>query len=168
MWRKVWFWLVVVTLAISLAMPSVVQAQMGRFRGGMGDANMRRDAQTIHQLFTNYRQIHRTVQEIPNGIRSVTESDTPQVAALIQSHVAKMYDRVAHNQPIPMLGMSTTLQPMLQAPQHYQRQLTLTAKGVEVTETSTDPNLVAIIRAHAKEVTQFTERGMGRGMMGRL
>jgi len=35
----------------------------------------------------------------------------------------------------------------------YKRLLTLTSKGVTVTETSTDPALTAVIRRHAQEVS---------------
>ncbi len=40
MWRKVWLWVLVVTVAIGVTMASVGQAQMGRFRGGMGGSGM--------------------------------------------------------------------------------------------------------------------------------
>jgi hypothetical protein len=51
----------------------------------------------------------------------------------------------------------------------YQRQLTVTAKGVTVTETSGDPALTRAIRQHAREVSGFIKDGMQammRGMMG--
>jgi len=54
-------------------------------------------------------------------------------------------------------------------PAGYSRQLTVIAKGVIVTETSTDPRLVGAIRAHAREVSGFVRDGMPammRSMMG--
>ncbi len=134
-------------------------------QGRMGNGD---DAQTIHQLFANHTQIHRTVTEIPGGIRTVTESDNPEVVALIQLHVVKMYDRVREGLPIPMIGMSSTLPTMLQATNQYQRQFRITSKGIEVTETSNDPNLVAVIREHGREVTQFITQGMPAMMNGRM
>jgi hypothetical protein len=50
----------------------------------------------------------------------------------------------------------------------YQRQYELTAKGIIVTEMSSDREMVEIIREHAREVTQFVEEGMSAmrgGMM---
>lgn len=134
-------------------------------QGRMGNGG---DAQTIHQLFATHEQIHRTVTDIPGGIRAVTESDNPEVVALIQLHVVKMYDRVREGLPIPMIGMSSTLPTMLQATNQYQRQFRITSKGIEVTETSNDPNMVAIIREHGREVTQFITQGMPAMMNGRM
>jgi hypothetical protein len=51
----------------------------------------------------------------------------------------------------------------------YQRDLTFTAKGVVVTETSSDPRITSAIREHAQEVSGFVHDGMPammRGMMG--
>ena len=45
----------------------------------------------------------------------------------------------------------------------------MTAKGVQVTETSSDPELTQAIRAHAQEVSGFVRDGMPammQGMMG--
>ncbi|MGZ5379720.1 MAG: hypothetical protein ACXWD8_17495, partial [Mycobacterium sp.] len=42
----------------------------------------------------------------------------------------------------------------------YQRQITFTPKGVVAVETSSDPNLTQVIRAHAAEVTGFVNEGM--------
>ena len=48
----------------------------------------------IHELFSNHDKIKRTVTNLPDGIRTVTESDDPQVAATIKKHVAEMGKRV--------------------------------------------------------------------------
>ncbi len=166
--RNFLFWMFAFALALILAYPQIAHGQMRRSPGMMSNPGMGHggDAQTIHQLFANHNQVHRSVQEIPGGIRAVTESDNPQVVALIQSHVAKMYDRVSKKQFIPMIGMSSTLPTMLQEANHYQRQLRMTTKGIEVTETSNNPEMVALIREHAREVTQFAEQGMPAMMNG--
>jgi len=170
MQRRILVWLSILALVVALAIPQVTNGQMGRSPGMMGNSGMRGggDAQTIHQLFAYHDQIHRTVEEISGGIRAVTESDSPQVAALIQAHVSKMYDRVNENQPIPMIGMSSTLPIMAQSANKYQRRIQLTSKGIEVTETSDNPEMVAVIREHAQEVTQFAEQGMPAMMNGRM
>jgi hypothetical protein len=170
MQRRILVWLSILALVVALAIPQVTNGQMGRSPGMMGNSGMRGggDAQTVHQLFAYHDQIHRTVEEISDGIRAVTESDSPQVAALIQAHVSKMYDRVNENQPIPMIGMSSTLPIMSQSANEYQRRIQLTSKGIEVTETSDNPEMVAVIREHAQEVTQFAEQGMPAMMNGRM
>lgn len=65
--------------------------------------------------------------------------------------------------------MSSSLPTLFHNSTSYRRQLTFTAKGVVVTETSTDPRLTNAIRDHAQEVSGFVRDGMPammRGMMG--
>ncbi|HEY9661910.1 MAG TPA: hypothetical protein V6C65_25935 [Allocoleopsis sp.] len=173
-----------VTLMVVLLIPQAINAQMGQhyrgqhyrgqhYRGqasGMMGNSMGhgKDAQTIHQLFAYHDQIHRTVEDIPGGIQAITESDNPDVAALLQTHVSAMYDRINKMQSIPMIGMSTTLPTMVEAADQYQRQFRMTDQGIEIIETSTDPEIVAVIREHAQEVTQFAEQGMPAMMNGRM
>ncbi|MBF2078129.1 MAG: hypothetical protein IGR76_06305 [Synechococcales cyanobacterium T60_A2020_003] len=116
------------------------------------------DMQVIHQLFVNHDSIQRTVEEIPGGIRAVTESDDPQIAALIQEHVTEMYDRIDEGQGFTM--MSPTLPEMFVNAEHYDRQVELTPNGVAITETSEDPEIVALIREHGQEVNEFVAEGM--------
>jgi hypothetical protein len=170
MQRKFLLWVSILALTVVLIIPQAVNGQMGRHSEMMNKPGMEHssDTQMIHRLFGDHEQIHRTVEEIPDGIRAVTESDNPEVAALIQSHVSQMYDRISRQQSIPMIGMSSTLPTLLQAAHQYQRQLHTTAKGIEVIETSNDPEMVAVIRRQAQEVTQFAEQGMSAMMNGRM
>ena len=112
--RQFVFWIVlfILTLGLILVTPLLVNSReilvaQGMMHDGMmgggGDMNI------IHQLFANRGQIHRTVKEIPNGIQAVTESDDPNVTALIQSHVPKMYQRIDNGQTFPMIRMVATL-----------------------------------------------------------
>jgi hypothetical protein len=78
-----------------------------------------------------------------------------------------MYGHV--NQQAEVTCMSDSLPTLFRNAKRYRRQLTLTAKGVSVSETSDDPQLTAAIRAHAQEVSGFVRDGMSammRGMMG--
>lgn len=170
MQRKFFLALYSFVLILVLVSPQTVLGQMGWHPRMMGNPGMGMGGEgfTIHQLFAYHDQIHRTVEEIPGGIRAITESDNPQVAALIQSHVSRMYDRLNQQGSIPMIGMSATLPKMIQANHQYQRQLHKTAKGIEVIETAIDPNLVVVIRDHAREVTQFVEQGIPTMMNGRM
>ncbi|GAB4330985.1 MAG: hypothetical protein OHK0047_18540 [Leptolyngbyaceae cyanobacterium] len=170
MHRKFFLALYSLVLILVLVSPQTVLGQMGWHPRMMGNRGMGMggEGSTIHQLFAYHDQIHRSVEDIPGGIRAITESDNPQVAALIQSHVSRMYARLDQQDPIPMIGMSATLPKMMQAHQKYQRQLHKTAKGIEVIETAIDPNMVMVIRDHAREVTQFVEQGMPVMRNGRM
>jgi hypothetical protein len=74
-----------------------MNGDMGGMMGGMSD--MMGPMMTGMELFRRHDQIRRTVTILPNGIRAVTESDDPDVAALIQKHVSSMYQRIDQDQP---------------------------------------------------------------------
>jgi hypothetical protein len=120
--------------------------------------------ETVMTLFGHRDQIRREVVDVPGGIRATTESDEPSIATLIQTHVATMYQRVQTDRPFIM--MSRTLPTLFRDAKSYRRRLSMTAKGVSITETSSDPHLVEVIRAHGREVTGFVERGMSSMMDG--
>ena len=44
----------------------------------------------IHELIVNHDRIRRTVTNLPDGIRTVTESDDPQISRILKEHVASM------------------------------------------------------------------------------
>ncbi|MEA5506557.1 hypothetical protein VB735_26335 [Halotia wernerae UHCC 0503] len=165
MQRKSFGWIVLFVLALGLILitPSVVSSQGMMHHGMRGNGDM----QTIHQLFAYHNLVDRTVEEIPGGIRAVTESDNPQVTALIQTHVPKMYQRVSRGQWFPMINMVPSLPTMFDNANRYERQFQMTPKGIAVTETSKDADMVAVIREHARDVTRFVEEGMP-AMMGKM
>ena len=49
------------------------------------------DMATYMALFSRHTQLHRTVQLIPGGVRTITEADAPDLVAQLQAHVASMY-----------------------------------------------------------------------------
>lgn len=82
---------------------------------------------------------------------------------MIQQHVGSMHQRLEDGREFSM--MSRTLPTMFRNADRYQRQRQMTPKGIAVTKTSDDPNMVAIIREHAREVSGFVKEGM-HCMMG--
>ena len=131
--------------------------------GGMGEMmspeNMRGPMRTGMALFERHKLIHRTVTELPNGVHDVTTSTDPTTAALIQKHVVEMYERLDQNRPFPY-PMSNSVPEMFANPTAYQRKLEILPHGIAVTETSSDPQMVAVIRAHAEELNRFAKEGM--------
>jgi len=135
--------------------------------GGMMGAATSADMSSYMELFSRHRYIRRTVEEIPGGVRTTTEAGAPDLVALLQAHVSTMYDHVSHRAEVTC--MSNSLPTLFRHADGYQRQLTLTEKGVSVIETSRDPALTSAIRKHAQEVSGFVRDGMPsmmRGMMG--
>ena len=135
--------------------------------GSMGGAT-KADMSSYMKLFDRHSDLRRTVEAIDGGVRTTTESDAPELIALLQTHVSSMYSHL--NERAEVTCMSSSLPILFRNSTSYRRDLTLTAKGVVVTETSTDARITNAIREHAEEVTGFVHGGMPammRGMMGR-
>lgn len=143
-----------------------------RLVNGPGDGMSPADIQVYRDMFARHNEITRTVDEIPGGVRTTTESTAPDLAARLQAHVSDMYGRLG--QGAQVMCMSPTLPTLFRGAGGYRRQLTFTPTGVVAEETADDPGLVQVIRAHAAEVSGFVRDGMpammqemmGGGMMG--
>lgn len=133
------------------------------------DAGSSADMGLVHDLLTNHTKIRRTVTNLPNGIRTVTESDDPQVAQSIKAHVASMSQRLKDGREFNIF--STTLPVLFENRDKIQSVVEVTEKGSIVTRTSTDARVVAALQGHAAEVTELAQEGpvaMRRGMMSRM
>jgi hypothetical protein len=184
---------VVATLGLSLAVFAAIAQQSvigpgmmhgmghGAGAGGHGpmagavgmltrqDAGSSADMGLVHDLLMNHTKIRRTVTNLPNGIRTVTESDDPKVAQTIKAHVASMSDRLKDGREFNIF--STTLPVLFENRDKIKSEVTLTEKGSVVTRTSTDAKVVAALQGHAAEVTELAQEGMAamrRGMMTRM
>jgi hypothetical protein len=118
-------------------------------------------------LFNRHTEIRRTVEQIPGGVRTTTEVDDPKLVAQLQEHVTTMYQDLDRGQEVTC--MSSSLPTLFRNARGYRRELSLTAKGVSATETSSDPHLTQLIRDHSNEVSGFVRDGMPammQGMMG--
>jgi hypothetical protein len=125
------------------------------------------DMSRYTEMFNRHIEISRTVEEIPGGIRTITQSNSPDLVAQLQAHVSSMYSHL--DQGAEVMCMSSSLPTLFRRAKGYRRQLTLVPTGVTVEETADDPALTQAIRAHAQEVTGFVRDGMPammRGMMG--
>jgi len=141
--------------------------------GNMGPGNMGpgmmhsgHDAATqaqlgdIHALLGNHDKIKRTVTNLPDGIRTVTESDDPKIAALIKTHVDEMGKRVraGDNPNLPI--QSPALNAIYRNKDKIQTTYEQTEKGIVVVQTSKDAATVAVLQQHAAEVTDLVRGGM--------
>jgi hypothetical protein len=162
-----------------------MRGQMGSGMMGMGPGMMGMNGGSatpaehsdIRDLFFNHESIKRTVTNLSDGIRTVTESDDPQVAATIKKHVAEMGKRVeeGHDPGLPI--ESPALHAIFRNKDNIKTAYETTEKGIVVVQTSTDAGTVKALQDHAAEVTDLAHRGMvaaheammknGGGMMGR-
>lgn len=133
------------------------------------DAGSAADMGLVHDLLTNHTKIKRTVTNLPNGIKTITESDDPQVAQVIKAHVASMSERLKDGREFNIF--STTLPVLFDNRDKIKSTVEMTEKGSVVTRTSTDAKVVTALQAHAVEVTELAQEGMvamQRGMMARM
>jgi hypothetical protein len=132
------------------------------------DANSAADMSVVMDLVHNNTSIRRSVTKLPDGIRTVTESDDPRVAQDIKAHVASMSGRLKDGREFNIF--STTLPVIFDNADKIKSVVEMTAKGTVVTRTSSDTKVVAALQAHAGEVTELVQEGptaFHRGMMSR-
>ena len=158
-------------IAAAAGLFGVVAGCGGRRSGTMMDGAMMggasgADMSTYMELFDRHTEIRRTVEVIPGGVRTLTESDAPELVSQLQAHVASMYEHLDRGAEVRC--MSKTLPTLFRNADGYRRRLATTPKGVLVTETSTDPRLATMIREHAHEVTGFVREGMPAMMQGMM
>lgn len=150
--------------------PGMMGAGMG-MRGTMQhDSTMMAELRIIHELFVNHDSIKRTVTNLPNGIRTVTESDDPQIAGILKDHVASMIQRVGEGRD-PMLPIeSPALHGIFVNKDKIHTEIETSNKGIIVTQTSEDATAVAVLQKHAGEVSDFVREGMValHNAMGRM
>jgi hypothetical protein len=145
-----------------------MHGQMGPGMTGMGPGMMgmshgsatMSEHQDIRDLFFNHERIKRTVTNLPDGIRTITESDDPQVAATIKKHVAEMGQRVDEGRDPGLPIESPALHAIFRLKDKIKSTYEVTAKGIIVVQTSTDASAVKALQDHAAEVTDLAQRGM--------
>ena len=127
-------------------------------RGGSGSMAEARD--TFHALLGDHEKIHRAVEEIEGGVATTTLSEDPAIAAKIRVHVRQMQARVATGDGLRYWD------PLFVEVFKHHDEIAMVIEdvpgGVLVRETSRNPDVVTLIRAHAKTVSEFAERGFER------
>jgi hypothetical protein len=113
--------------------------------------------ETIFSLLTGHAEITRTVEEVPGGVRTTTTTSSETLAPLVRLHVRQMAENLRRGRVVRMWD------PVFRDVFAHHEAIRLDMKdvpgGVEVTETSDNPEAVAAIRAHAKKVSSFVSDG---------
>jgi hypothetical protein len=131
---------------------------MQRGRGPMMRGMKGTDMMTARQLVMLHEKVTRAVKQLPNGVDTLTESDDPAVIAKIKEHVPAMYARLKENRPIHQID--PLFVELFRYGKKINAEVSMTDFGVRVIETSSDPYVVKLIKAHAKSVDELIERGM--------
>jgi len=134
----------------------------GMMMHGMGDAAFADDMQLVHAMLFDNQKIRRSVVNLPDGIRTVTESEDEAVARAIKAHVASMEKRLYEGRVFNLF--SPTLPVLFDNKDKIKTVVEMTGKGSIVTQTSGDAVVVAALQAHAVEVSELARDGMAAMM----
>jgi len=116
------------------------------------------DMHLVRGMLFSHDRIKRTVTNLPNGIKTVTESDDPRVAQAIQTHVASMVQRLSDGKEFNLF--SKTIPVLFDNRDKIKTTVETTTKGSVVTQTSNDAKVVAALQEHATEVDELVREGM--------
>ena len=118
----------------------------------------RPEAQLIHFLIDNHERLKRTVETIPDGVRTRTLSADPEIIDAVRTHVRQMADLIHTG------GSIRTWDPLFREVFDHREaieiEITDIEGGVEVIETAEDDYVAELIRAHAAKVEDFVARGL--------
>jgi hypothetical protein len=152
-----------VIAVIAAAAGAGAQRPAGMGAGMMGmarDSTTMALAMTSHQLVMDHDRITRTVVKLPNGVRTVTESDDPRIAAAIKEHVATAVQRVEKGSDPGLPMESPALREIFRLSGHVRTTTEPTSRGVVVTQVSDDSATVVALQTHASEVSDLVRGGM--------
>ncbi len=128
--------------------------------GLRGENASAEESAEIAVMFQNFDTITREVENLPNGIRTVTRSTDVAVMDAIVSHSVGMIDRVGQKDDPKILIQSPTLDVFFLLGDEIDSDVEVTDEGLVVVQTSNNPELVEALQTHAAEVTAMADRGM--------
>jgi len=129
----------------------------GPHRGMAGDSTHQEDMALFHFLLDHREEIRRSVEELPEGVETLTESDDPEVAGKIREHVRSMYGRLEEGRPIH--GRDPLFAEIFRYADKIEMTMEDTEGGLRVRETSADPYVAKLIKSHAEVVSRFLANG---------
>lgn len=128
--------------------------------GLRGENATDRESEELAIMFRNFEKIDREVENLPNGIRTITSSKDEDVMAVLASHVIGMIDRVNEGDDPKIFIQSPTLDIFFKRGEEIETQIDMTDDGIIVVQTSDNPDIVEALHVHAAEVTAMADRGM--------
>ena len=110
----------------------------------------------LRTIFQQHMEIERRVTNLSNGISTFTASQNPAVRAAIVSHVSMMVTRLAEGRNPEVIIQSPTLDALFDV----HEEIEITDTGIDVIQTSSNPEVVKLLQTHAAEVSDMSKRGM--------
>lgn len=131
-----------------------------RAPGRMGPGGGGRMRETIDFLFAHHESIDRQVEDLPDGVLTTTTSEDASVVDALRLHVRQMKDRLASGQP--MRRGDPLFRELFEHHARVNMHIEDVPGGVRVRQTSKDPQVVLLIRQHARVVSEFVKIGPER------
>jgi hypothetical protein len=167
-------WVLILIAGLSATAPALAQMHghghmheadgtghdMVNMPGLQGENATAEESAELALMFQRFQTLSREVENLPNGIRTVTRSSDPQVMDALVSHTVGMIDRVGQMNDPKIFIQSPTLDIFFARGDRIQSEVDVTDEGVIVVQTSDDPEVVAALHTHAAEVTAMVEQGM--------
>jgi len=121
-----------------------------------------KDRDVWMQLLARHGSIRRSLTHRQEGdlgiVEAVTESDDPEVVALIQDHARAMQARMKVGAQVR--SWDPVFTELFARYQLVTLEVTPTEHGVRIVEWSRDPETIALLRSHAMGVNDFVCEGM--------
>jgi hypothetical protein len=114
----------------------------------------------LRTLFENHAEITRSVENLPNGIRTVTETENAELRDAMTSHIMSMVMRLDEKRDPQIPIQSATLDVLFEKSEFITTMFDYTPSGIVIVQTSDDPEVVAALQKHAAEVSDLAARGM--------
>jgi len=128
--------------------------------GLLGENASTRESAEIETLFRAFDTITREVENLPNGIKTITRSSDDAVMGALVSHSMGMIERVEELDDPKIRIQSPTLDIFFMRGEEIKSTIDVTDEGLVIVQTAEDPELIKALQTHAAEVTAMADRGM--------
>lgn len=128
-----------------------------RGANGLGRGMQAVEHEAIWSLLDSHETITRSVEEIADGVKTTTTTSRPELVAVLRAHVRQMAGRLEKGQPVRV--WDPVYRDLFRHADEIKIDIQDIDGGVVVTETTANPAVVPVIRAHAQKVTQMAQRG---------
>ena len=100
------------------------------------------------------------MENLPNGIKTLTETKNEQLRENIIDHVTMMVTRLQEEKNPKVIIQSPTLHEIFEYYDEIETEIELTDQGIALVQTSNNPQVVALLQQHAAEILDMVDRGM--------
>lgn len=147
-------------VAVIALFPPFASAQQGKGRGPGHEGTGDDFRGVIHSLFAAHEKVERSVEKTEKGYKATTTSRDPEIAAMLQTHVAQMKERLDGG-----LNVRRWDPAFVEMREHYaDMEVTIenVEGGVAVSVIGKTPEAVLVAQNHADIVSGFVKEGEER------